>query len=117
MKLSYECWRRQLRMQDLFYSALKETLSEMRLLALYKLQRLVAKIAPTEPEPDDSESHILSNLLGSAGDDVDHKLPLQGEEDSAFADCQIRDQNDRFLSPKKLRATTVAQRFGSKRKQ
>ena len=37
MKLSYECWRHQLRMQDLFYSALTETLSELRLLALYKL--------------------------------------------------------------------------------
>ena len=57
MKLSYECWRRQLRMQDLFYTALKETLSEMRLLALYKLQRMVAKIAPAD-EADDSESNV-----------------------------------------------------------
>ena len=88
MKLSYECWRLQLRMQDLFYSALKETLSEMRLLALYKLQRMVARAAPADA-PASSESNILSNLLGVAGNDLDRKSSLRSrvsKEDSAFAD-------------------------------
>ena len=118
MKLAYECWRGQLKMQDLFYAALKETLSEMRLLALYKLQRMVARLAPADGT-DGSESNLLSDLLGMAGHDWDRRSSLRSRrsrEDSAFADRQILHQNDRFLRPTRLRATTVAQRLESKRK-
>ena len=90
----------------------------MRLLALYKLQRMVARAAPADA-PASSESNILSNLLGVVGNDLDRKSSLRSrvsKEDSAFADRQIQQQNDRFLSPKKLRAATVAQRLESKRR-
>ena len=56
MKLAYECWLQQITLQDIWYTALRQTIFQLRKVALYKLQRIVAKDSKDRKHRHDSRS-------------------------------------------------------------
>ena len=84
-----------MRFQDLLFDALKETLSDTRTIALFKLQCMLVKVAHVS-EKESSRSSILGDLLPSAGNQCQENQSQQGQS-GCVAEPESTERNNPFL--------------------
>ena len=60
MKLGYECWKRNCKLEDLIKAAISKTIDESRILSLYNLQK---QVWPDDGVPQFSE---INSVYGTS---------------------------------------------------